>query len=50
MEYVGIDLHKRFLVVAVEDERGRPRKPSASSLNGSSSTRCGRIYWRASTT
>ncbi len=27
MKYVGIDLHKRFLVVAVEDERGRPRKP-----------------------
>jgi transposase len=27
MRYVGIDLHKRFLVVAVEDERGRPRKP-----------------------
>ena len=26
MRYVGIDLHKRFLVVAVEDERGRPRK------------------------
>jgi len=27
MKYVGIDLHKRFLVAAVEDERGRPRKP-----------------------
>lgn len=27
MRFVGIDLHKRFLVVAVEDERGRPRKP-----------------------
>ena len=26
MRYVGIDLHKRSLVVAVEDERGRPRK------------------------
>ncbi len=26
MRFVGIDLHKRFLVVAVEDERGRPRK------------------------
>ena len=27
MKYVGIDLHKRFLVVAAEDGRGRPRKP-----------------------
>ena len=27
MKYVGIDLHKRFLVAAVEDARGQPGKP-----------------------
>ena len=27
MKYVGIDLHNRFLVAAVEDARGRPGKP-----------------------
>ena len=27
MKYIGVDLHKRFLVVVVEDNRGRPRKP-----------------------
>ena len=27
MKYVGIDLHKRLLVVAFEDEWGRPGKP-----------------------
>jgi len=27
MRYIGIDLHRRFMVVAVVDERGRSRKP-----------------------
>ncbi len=27
MRHVGIDLHRRFLVVCVVDERGRSRKP-----------------------
>ncbi len=27
MNYVGIDLHKRYLVVSVEDEQGPAGKP-----------------------
>ena len=27
MRHVGIDLHRRFLVGFVVDERGRPRRP-----------------------
>jgi hypothetical protein len=34
MRFVGIDLHKRFLVVAVEAERGRPRKPRRFECRG----------------
>ena len=51
MKYVGIDLHKRFLVAVVEDERGRQLdgrsvRPRGLALYDASIVSCGSSLFR----